>query len=75
MTEIAPVVASRFLAVSESAGQQFRGGASGLKERGLPTERRKHDASRPERKPTTLPQATDRCRSFSPALINHQAHI
>jgi hypothetical protein len=29
----------------------FRGGAPGLKERGLPI-RRKHDASRPGRKPT-----------------------
>ncbi len=31
--------------------QQFRGGAPGLKERGLPTGR-KHDVSRPGRKPT-----------------------
>ncbi|NKE37403.1 hypothetical protein GWG54_16605 [Natronococcus sp. JC468] len=33
------------------AFQQFRGGAPGLKERGLPTSR-KREASRPGRKPT-----------------------
>jgi len=35
----------------EDAGPQFRGGAPDLKERRLPTGR-KHDASRPGRKPT-----------------------
>ena len=40
----------------------FRGGASGLKERGVPTLSRKRDASRPERKPT---------RTFATTMLHH----
>ena len=40
----------------------FRGGASGLKEREVPTLSRKRDASRPERKPT---------RAFATTMLHH----
>ena len=40
----------------------FRGGASGLKERGVPTLSRKRDASRPETKPT---------RTFATTILHH----
>jgi len=40
----------------------FRGGASGLKKRGVPTLSRKRDASRPERKPT---------RVFATTMLHH----
>ena len=40
----------------------FRGGASGLKVRGVPTLSRKRDASRPERKPT---------RAFATTMLHH----
>ncbi|WP_199723122.1 hypothetical protein [Halobellus sp. Atlit-38R] len=67
---------TQFISIDDNGEmfQQFRGGAPGLKERVLPTSR-KREASRPGRKPTTPAQTTDCSRPLSPTLINYRPYI
>ena len=71
---------SEYHAGQTAVCQRFRSGASGRKQRGLPTPVGKDGASRPERtarhepraqEPTTPAQITDCSHHFSPMLINH----